>query len=461
MKAALLFAFLAGVAAADELPGDYPYRAPLTTSTSASHYRFALPAAAYEGAARRDLGDLRILNAAGEPVPHAFVPREVQKPEPRLEAARLFPLYGDRQRSLESTSVRVERNASGTVVNVTVQNGTPARRRALLGYLLDASEIKQPLEALLLDWEATEPFTGEARVEASSDLRSWSTLVAASPVLYLEHAGARLERRRVELGGAHGRYLRVSFSGVPSGFALRQARLELRPERPELAREWRSIAGAQGKQPGEWTYDAGGHFPADRVRLHLPQPNTVVQVQVLTRERADDPWRMAAAAVAYRLSGAGGEIVSPDIPVRAGAERHWLVRIDPKGGGAGSGEVGLEIGWLPHEVVFAARGSAPFSLVYGNPSVKGGPLPLSAVLPRRSDGTDAAVAERASIGAVSANVTPAPSLLREPVRFARTFMESRDAKKWTLWIVLVAGVGFLAWMALRLLHEVGGETGKR
>jgi hypothetical protein len=459
MKALLLLAALAGSAWADEQPGDFPYRAPIATPGSASHYRFALPAATYLGAARRDLGDLRVFNAAGEPVPHAFVPREAQKTEPRIVPLGLFPLYGDPAKGLETTSVRVERDARGTVVNVTVQNGAPSRRRALIGYLLDASDLKQPLDALSFDWETPEPFTGQARIEASDDLRAWSTLVSGSPVLYLEHDGARLERRRVELGGARAHYLRVSFTGVPSALKLLQVRAELRPEKPEVQREWRTLAGVEGKVRGEWTYDSGGHFPADRVRLHLPQPNTVVQVHVLTRERGDDPWRNAASAVAYRLSRGDGEITSSDIPVRSAAERYWLVRVDQKGGGMGAGELRLEIGWVPHEVVFAARGAGPFVLAYGNGKTadKGGALPISAVLPRAGDGADAVTPERAIVGAVAGEPAAPPSLLRDPIRFVQTFTDNRDAKKWTLWTVLVGGVGLLAWMAFRLLHEVGGQ----
>jgi hypothetical protein len=462
MRLILLFAALVSTAWAGEQPNDFPYRAPIATPGSASHYRFAVPGATYLGASRRDLGDLRVFNAAGEPVPHAFVPREAQKAEPPVVPVRLFPLYGDPAKSLDTTSVRVERNAQGTVVNVTVQNGAPPRRRALVGYLLDASELKQPLDALLLDWDATDPFTGWTRVEASDDLRSWNAVVSGSPILYLEHDGARLERRRVELGGARAHYLRVSFIGVPSAFRLRQARLELHPEKPEVEREWRSLAGVEGKTHGEWSFDSAGHFPADRVRLHLPQPNTVVQVQVLTRERADDPWRMAGAAVAYRLSRPNGEITSSDIPVRSVADRYWLVRVDQKGGGVGAGELRLEIGWVPHEIVFAARGAGPFLLAYGSrkPAEKGGPLPISAVLPRAGDGVDAVTPERASVGAVSGEVAAPPSLFRDPLRFVQTVSENRDAKKWTLWTVLVAGVGLLAWMAFRLLHEVGGD-GKR
>jgi hypothetical protein len=461
MKALLFLAALCGLAHA-EAPDDFPYRAPIEAKPGASHYRFALPAAAYQGAARRDLGDLRVFNAAGEPVPYAFVPRESLKLAPAVYAAALFPLYGDPQKPLDTTTVvRVERNARGTVVNVRVNGEAAPRRRALVGYLLDASPVKQPLDALVLEWQTAAPFAGQARVEASDDLRYWRTLAAGSPVLHLEHRGATLERRRIELAGASAPYLRLSFAGVPGDFRLREARLELRPPRPEPEREWRLLEGAQTKTPGEWRFDSGGHFPVDRVRLRLPQPNTVVQVQVLARERLDDAWRLAGSALAYRLSRDGAEVENADVPVRSAGERYWLVRVDQKGGGIGAGALGLELGWLPHEVVFAARGAGPFLLAYGKEAMKPGALAISSVLPVQRDGAAAAVAERASVGAPSAQVAPPASPFTEPLRFARTFFENRDARKWLLWLVLVAGVGLLAWMALRLLHQVGGDAGKR
>ena len=460
MKAMLLLAAVCSAALA-EAPADFPYRAPIVAAPGSSHYRFTLPPSAYEGSARRDFGDLRIFNAAGEPVPYAFVPREARKLEPPLEAAPLFPLYGDPARGLDATSMKVERNAAGAVISVRVANGKAARRRSPAGYLLDASANKRPLDGLVFDWRTPEPFTGHARVEASDDLRAWRTLASGSPVLYLEHGGAKLERRRVELNGARARYLRVSFTGVPSAFRLVATRLELRPEQPEPEREWRLLTGAEGKTQGEWSFDSAGHFPADRVRLRLPQGNTVARVQVLSRERLDDPWRFAGSGTAYRISRQGGEVRNADLPVRSAGERYWLVRVDQSGGGLGGGALRLELGWLPHEVVFAARGAGPFTLAYGREDARGGPLPLSAVLPTQGDGAAAAVAVRASVGAPNAEVPPAPSFSREPVRFLRTFFDNRDARKWLLWAVLVIGVTFLAWMAVRLLHQVGGGSDKR
>lgn len=453
---ALLALLVVHQAMAQERPGDFHFSAPVAIDGAASHYRFSVPAQAYRGTARRDLGDLRVFNAAAEPVPYAFAPRELQRPAPTVQSARLFPLYGDESRGLASTAVRVERNARGTVVSVSVSDPAPQARRRLLGYLLDPGELKAVKDALLLRWDASEGFTAQARVEGSDDLKSWSTLVASAPILSLQHAGASLERSRVELSGARARYLRLSLHGVPRSFVLREIKLELRPDIPQPAREWLPLTGSAGKGAGEWIFDTAGHFPVDRLRLHLPQPNTVAQVQFLTRTRVDDPWRPASSAIVYRLAGTDGDIVSPDVAVGANGERYWLLKVDQKGGGIGAGEAKLEIGWVPHELVFAARGAAPFSVAFGNDKSKPGDAPIAAVLPRRADG-EALVARPAKLGAISGSADE-PSLFKEPARFAQRLTERRDVRKWLLWSALVAGVLLLGWMALRLLGELGKRS---
>jgi hypothetical protein len=327
----------------------------------------------------------------------------------------------------------------------------PAARRRLLGYLIDASDLKAPQEALLLAWQAREGFSGRARVEGSEDLKSWNSLAANAPILFLEHAGARLERNRVELSGARAKYLRVSFEGVAPDFHLKEVRVELRAEKAEPVREWVSLRASPGKLAGELLVDTQGHFPVDRLKLALPQANTVAQIQLSTRERAEEPWRPAASATAYRLTREGGELASPDVRVAVNPDRYWRILVDQKGGGFGAGEVTLELGWLPHEVLFAARGAGPFTLAYGNQLARPGAAPLAAVLPQ----DEKLAAGAARIGEVSGSAPPSASLFSDPVRFFRGVAESREAKKWTLWGVLLVGVLLLGWMAQRLLRDMG------
>jgi len=448
-------AWSAVAAGADERPAEFRFHAPILAAGQGSHYRFLLPEAVYLGAERQDLGDLRVLNASGEPVPHAFLPRAPAGPAlAQAKAARLFPLYGEEAKGLDGVKLDVTRGAGGTVIRLAAEPKGAKAGRKLLGYLVDASDLESPIEALIFDWQAGTGFNGTVRVDASDDLARWSVVVGEAPVLMLEHSGERLERKRVELSGRKAKFLRIAFSRVPDSLVLRGVQLELRGERVEPAREWRRVGGAPvADKRGEYQFDNGGRFPVDRVRLVLPQQNTVARIELLARDRDEARWRHIAAVQVYRLQRDGATVTNPDLRVHQTADRHWLVRVDPRGGGLGAGDVALEVGWLPHELVFAARGAAPFALAFGSKLARPETLPVATVVPEYREGKDIP-AQPATIGAV-AGVERRPLSLADPLGLLRALFDSGEGKKWALWIVLSAGVLAVAWMALRLLRDLG------
>jgi hypothetical protein len=449
------------IASAQERPGQFAHGAVIAADGADSHYRFALPAAAYMGIARRDLADLRIFNGSGETVPYAFVPLRPKSLAPEVRAAKLFPLYGEEAKGLNGVDVRIEHTPGGTVVRARSGGPSRPRGRKLLGYLIDAGEEKPPLEALNLDWEARQGFTGFARVEASEDLKHWTSLVQGAPVLFLEHHGARLEQKRIELAGARARYLRLSFDGVAADFALKQASIELRADKSQPERDWFSAVAAQdSRRRGEYFFDTGGHFPVDRLRVALPEPNTVAQAQIFVRDRPEDPWLAVTSTTLYRLRRESRDIVNPDVVVSPNASRYWLLRVEQRGGGLGAGEVRLEFGWVPHELVFAARGASPFSLAYGMKSAKPGAMPLATVVPGYK--TDEPIPAKAAAVSVQPPLKREPvSPLKDPGSFMKAAVDSGEAKKWALWAALLAGVLVLAWMAFGLLRQVGKPAGDR
>jgi hypothetical protein len=445
-------------AGADERPVAFRYRAPILAGGAGSHYRVLLPEAVYLGVERQDLGDLRVLNASGEPVPYAFLPRAPLGPAPvQARTAKLFPLYGEESKGLDGVKLDIARSAGGTVIRLAAEPKGAKAGRKLLGYLVDASELESPIEAVIFDWQAGAGFNGTARVDASDDLARWSLAVGAAPVLMLEHSGERLERKRVELSGRKAKFLRLCFARVPDDLLLKGVQLELRGERVEPAREWRRVGGAPAADKrGEYLFDTGGRFPVDRLRLVLPQQNTVARVALLARDREDAPWRPVGAASVFRLQRDGAAVTNPDVQVTPTADRKWLLRVDQRGGGLGAGEVALEVGWLPHEVVFAARGAAPFALAYGSKLAKPEALQVTTVVPGYREGKEVP-AQQATIGEIASSVRPSLSLA-DPIGLLRALLDSGEGKKWALWIVLSAGVLAVAWMALRLLREVGGKA---
>jgi hypothetical protein len=450
MKHALVLLAFASTALAQADEPRFAWNAPLAIDGTHAFHRLELPTGVYEGAVRSDLGDLRIRNAEGEPVPFAFLPVPAADREraPAIDLP-LFPLYvGDDAVDLGDLTMTMRRDATGTRVDLATRDGSAIRGRRLAGYLIDAGERRAPLSALTLVASATSDVDTRVRIEASDDLATWRSLVAAAPLLALEFRGRHLVRDRVALPAAAARYLRVSFAPPAPVVEIAAARGEAAPRSVEPVRQWRKVAGtADARHRGEYLFDVGGWFPVDRVTLDLPDVNAVAPSLVYAALPAPangndgDAWRHVATSVFYRLRQGDGETVNAPVAVPTTASRRWKVRVDPASGGLGDAAPSLSVGYVPRTIVFAARGRPPFELVWG--SAKAGPvaLPVATLVP----GFDVRTTP-ATFGAASAGAPGAPRLdaLREPP----------DVKRRLLWAVLAAATIALAWMAAALLRQM-------
>lgn len=417
-------------------------------------YEVELPPAAYEGAVRPDLGDLRVFNGAGEVVPHAFRPRVTDTTEKRPAtpvSLALFPIHGDAERGVTDSGFRLERSGDRIVVELRSHSPQPVAERKLIGYVADAAAIGRPLRALAfaLPAEAGEVL-GRVRIEASDDLAHWTT-VRDAQVVRLVSAGQRLEQLRVKFPALRTKYLRVSWPGRRQPIELAGITVESGESavRVEASRSWRQVAGvALGDRPGEYEFDLGGQFPVDRVRLALPQQNTVVPVELLARSRPGEAWRPVGGGVAYRLHRDGIELTSPDLAVATVTDRHWLLRVDQRGGGLGGGQPLLNAGWVPQRVVFVARGNGPFQLAVGSRDAKPAGYALAALVPGYKSDAELVVRRAEIVGPVAARA--AQPAARPAVRWP----VEGEWKRWVLWGSLVLGVALLGALAVGLARQM-------
>lgn len=435
---------LSMVAGAAEQPQDFAYAIAIHADAQDALYQIEIPAAVYRGVSRADLGDIRVFNAQGEVVPHAFRPRGAGSAEKTAAVELpLFPLYAEAGVEVEGMDVRIQKRADGTIVNIVSHGKSVAAQRKLRGYVLDASGLTKPLQALLFDWTSTgEGFAGKVRIEGSDDLAHWSLLVPDAPLVSLEFGGHRLQQKRVDLRIQKHKYLRVSWLQNQKPLELLGVRAEPAASTVEAQRVWQAFAApSAGGKAGEIEYDLGGHFPFDRARVELPQANTLAQLQVLTRAKPDENWRPVTNATVYRLRHQGEDLNSPEIVVSGRGERYWLLRVDQKGGGIGAGVPVLHIGWVPQHLVFAARGSGPFQLAYGNREAKALAYAIDSLIPGYK---------------TEAELHVKPAQLGDPVTLAGVarLREPVDYKKWALWASLVLGVALLGWMAYRLSRQM-------
>jgi hypothetical protein len=437
-----------------EAPPRFAWHLALETAGDRAFYRVEVPAAVYEKTLRADLGDVRILNGDGRAVPFAFLPAPAAV---REQAAAvdlpLFPLLvDDERRSLGDLALSVRRDAAGTSVDVKTRDGGAVAARRLAGYLVDAGEPRPPLAALRLALGAASNVDARVRVDGSDDLATWHPLASSAPLIALEYRGQRLVRDRIALTGAPARYLRISFApstGVPE---LAGARGEFPARIVEAQRQWREAQGvADRDHAGEYAFDVGGTFPVDRVTLALPEINTVAPAQVLARStardepNAPDAWRLVGTTVFYRLRQDGGETENPPFAIPVTPRREWKVRIDAHAGAIGGQAPRLSVGWVPHALVFAARGGGPFVLAYGSAQATPAALPIATLVPAFDERTTPSTFGVATPG--TAPTSAAGDALRKPV----------DVKRWLLWITLGFATLVLAWMAIRLSRQMNAE----
>ena len=454
----LAFSFGSSLAWA-ESPDDFRYVIPLRTHNAEGLHRVEVPLAVYQGAARADLGDVRVFNARGEKVPFAFAGdarREVQQPAPIT--LPFFPLYqqsvvqgaSSLSTSVPNIDLQIKQQADGTLISLRSTGGkvTPdAPQQKIQAYLVDASRNKEPLRALQLDWEARAGQIAKLHVEASDDLKSWQTLAAGAPLMNLEFGGERLVQKRVEFAPTNKKYLRLTWDR--DAFQLKSLLAEIPEAQVQPGYGVLKIDALAGERSGEYVFDLGARPPVERLQLTLPQQNTVAPVRIVSRDAPKSEWRMVTSATVYRLTREGVEVVSPALFIAPHTDRYWMMRVDQKGGGLGSGMPQLEAGWMPRQIIFVARGEGPYSLAYGKAGAEPADFAVSNLLPGYKPYTEYAL-PLAQIEMQSATTKAAGE------RGAMSFDWVRDAdgKRVTLWAVLLFGVALLAWMAWRLTRQM-------
>jgi hypothetical protein len=448
LAASAALALLAGAAAAGDFkPADYAYRAPLLIDGRSALYVVSLPPEVYRVATRADLGDLVVVNGLDEIVPFAL-----RRPAPQPEATTapvalpLFPLQGPG--NLPGEALRLRLRSGTTSVDID-QPAVAAPARAPAAYLLDVRGVAEPLRRLHLAWSADAPdFSARLTIEASDDLVQWRPVATSAAVAYLHFGGQAFERADIDVPGVRVQFLRIAWFGQSAPAALTAVSGELRARRSETARLPVHALGTPAAA-GEYEFDLDARLPLDRLNLALPEQNTVADAEFLARSGDGPEWRSVARARLYRLAVAGEpDLANSPIAIGATPARHWKVRVSGAGGGIGQAAPRLEAGWLPDELLFVARGNAPFHLLYGNAAA----APLAVGAAALLDANGALRAEGRPLEAARAVLGP-PAELGGHDRLVPV-TPAPDWKRWLLWAVLLLGVGMLARMAFKLSRSL-------
>jgi hypothetical protein len=203
----------------------------------------------------------------------------------------------------------------------------------------------------------------------------------------------------------------------------------------------REVAGAYADNRA-FEYDAGGIFDVAEVDLRLAAPNTIAPAQILVRQDPRAPWRRVADGVFYRIGEGKGELRNVPLHVNNVPFRYWRVELDPRSGVTSASPPTLLLGWQAAEIVFPARGSAPFELAFGRRDATPGALPIGTLVP----GFDAARGLQVDAGRATAEAPP-------QVANRTALGTAVDYRRVALWAVLIVTVIVLGVLGVRLLRN--------
>jgi uncharacterized membrane protein len=424
---------------------------------------FDVPWEVYRDSIEPGLADVRVFDADGRSVPHAIARPERAKAEaPTLTPLPLYrlPAGASAQEVIGPDSVyqvHVGHRAGRTTVELQSGADDTTSHPAPIAYLVDTSEVHGGIVGLEFELAPTDhDYLTELRVDATEDLVRYRPLRRKAVVAQLAGTSGSISHRRVSLGRVSAKYLRVTWPASEDAPMIVGISAVQQPPVPERPRRTRRLQG-DTRAPGSYTFDAGGFVPVDRLQVDLGSSRALVSARVLRATREDGPWDLVFDGFLYQLDRRGddggdarGEAGrNPPIEIDARRTRFYRVDFDSKGGGTTRPAPALEIGWPTEQLYFIDQGRAPYVLAIGKlgaPDTRFDASKLFSIAGERARGSRP-VAATATLGARVAQRGDA-ALVAE---------KAFPLRKLLLWAVLLASVGLVAAMALKLIREMNAS----
>ncbi len=448
-------------------PQDFAAQATVSVPAGTPIARVALPAATFAALRTADGGDLRIFNGNGQLLPHALInaaAQPVTRPDAAGQRIAALPIHSESAgaggnaptlRIIEGPQRRViEYSANDASGRTSATTAAPEIR----GWLFDTRGNDSELRAVELEGALPAATIVKVTLAASSDLKSWRVLAGDAPVFEFPAVDASVgpgpSNRRINLPSGtrlKDQYLRLTWSGAGSAplpvTALRTVAIGDVAVVPPVVVDLGAPASSSD-EAAQWTLPSA--YRAQALRLSTSADNALMPVRVSTRARAGEPWRVVAASVVYRLTGADGVAnVNPAQPLAYQLERE--VRVEAQPGYRLSGvPLTLALEYPPLHALFVATGPGPFTVASGKAGLASAALPVATVMPGYRVGDEYALpvlsTAAPAIAAASGQSAPGAADGKGP---AMTDWINRTT---VLWGVLILAVLVLGGLALSLLR---------
>jgi hypothetical protein len=394
-------------------PDSFAWQATLAVPPGAPVARVALPAQALVRLQSPGAADVRVFNAAQEPV--AFAVMGV--------APEAAPVPVEYTRNYTAFSLRA----------------TPAA-------LFDTRAEKLSLASLKLTAQLPPNTLVHFTLATSTDLQKWTPLAVKGPLFRFEGTDAPANDT-LELqtpAALQGRYVRVGWLGHKGVKVTRMVGTVAQPATPA---QRLTVALPPGVTDGGAAQVWPLNFATPVAALHLQtvRDNTLVPVRLMGRKDASQPWQTLGHTVVYRLNTDGQVRSNSPVLIHSQGVR-WL-RVEatsalvlPEGG------LQATVEFNPVNLAFLTTGAAPFTLAAGRADTP--PMAVAA-------GTLGAVmaADWVDLPEATLQQIRADALPSAPSWTARWLPEGVSLRTALLWGVLLLGVLVLAAVAYSLFQS--------
>jgi hypothetical protein len=482
LAAPALLALACGAPAAPAAPAAAASSVPLARLALAGagpFYTLRVPIALQSAAARDDLSDLRVRNAAGETMAFAWAtPAAGDARPPQRAPAALYPVAPPAAPAASTAGAAAPQPA----------------------WIVDTRDDRSALARLDLTLAPGAQGVYALAIEASDDLQHWRMVEPHAALVRLQQlpvvggaegevahgAPSALESTGIELGGVAARYLRLSVApGAPPPPLEKATVTRARREASPAPLEWSAPIAPASCELSHCDYPLPPHLAPEALQVVLADPDTVGQVSVLGRDDApaasprrrhllrgalhgtlhalhaktapsrpaadEAAWDLLAVEDVYwlRQSADARELRSP--PVRLdGRAWPWLrLQVSGEIGQLGHAPPLLRLGVRPRTLVFLAHGAAPFRLESTTAADAAPPLALAQLMPGRAP--DDALPADSAVPEAAAASAPAPRPPASVAAAPRAAAAAPDSP-W-LWGALLAGLALMAGFAWTLLRR--------
>lgn len=432
---------------------DFAYTAEINTVNNTPYYELEIPEVVYQHTNRNDLGDLRVFNNSGQVVPHALRDLHPEKTaQLKTQSAPYFPLYKTTNKNSGDLHLNIQRSTNGDVINISNKAETPQTSEQLNGYLVDLRQWMQPIDTLKFELDAPKgtSFIRKLNISISDDLTKWNLISNNKALVNLSYNNHHLRENIVKLSVPVTKYLRIQFTDDNPGVTITGINVSSTKLSQQKKYNWKpATVAANSDRFGEYLFQHSLKSPLQKLRIKLPENNTVVNAKVFSKDDEAKTWQYQGSTLLYRLSVDGVNLQQNELIVNASRDTHWRLQIDQQGGGIGSSLPVIELAWLPQQLVFVARGEPPYKLAWGSALVSPVTQNASQLLIGVGQGNNDTMLSEAGwleVSVKEVNLTA----LQAPTKTV-------NWRQGVLWSVLIIASATLIWMAMRLMSKISKE----